>query len=338
MSSPSSYYPEHDSIVASDHIPTELWARIFDYLPRDALMHVDLTHRLFAHIARPLLFRDFEFRPYSLIPGVNVVGAPPSAIALPAAEQVDLLLQRLEFWTSANIALCVRSCHVTLRPLPPPPNAHGWRFSHHLDNPYILLTALFNSLPHFANLHHLFLREVHVTQIGMQSLCLLARLQILEVDLCSGDTIDSSKLIPPRISHFRFRHDITVITGVDHWIPFLRVNTLRHLDITYHERLWNRLGAFESFPSVTSLIISANGRTIPRALEVLFKFLATQVLTFEAWGPVFDDDFRPRVPISQRLTSLAEYSSCICSCRSPPCDASFSPSAVNLESCWFNYS
>ncbi|KAJ7145650.1 hypothetical protein C8R44DRAFT_755650 [Mycena epipterygia] len=99
--------------VTSRHIPSEIWTEIFAQLPREVLMHVALTHGLFHRITRPLLFRDFEFHPYTTIPGYYLTHCPPSRLSLPDVEPVDYLLQRLQFWFSADIAPFVRTCRVT---------------------------------------------------------------------------------------------------------------------------------------------------------------------------------------------------------------------------------
>ncbi|KAJ6630541.1 hypothetical protein B0H10DRAFT_2207627 [Mycena sp. CBHHK59/15] len=60
------------STVAPHHVPNEIWAEIFAHLPRELLMHVDLTHWLFHRLIRithPLLLRDLEFHPYMDIAG-----------------------------------------------------------------------------------------------------------------------------------------------------------------------------------------------------------------------------------------------------------------------------
>ncbi|KAJ7935964.1 hypothetical protein B0H13DRAFT_1589952, partial [Mycena leptocephala] len=96
------------------HIPDEIWAEIFAHLSRKSLAHADLTNWRFHRITRPLLFRELEFHPYTCIAGYPVTRCPSSALALPSRpEDIDLVLQRLQFWSTESISPCVRTCRLS---------------------------------------------------------------------------------------------------------------------------------------------------------------------------------------------------------------------------------
>ncbi|KAJ6630540.1 hypothetical protein B0H10DRAFT_833176 [Mycena sp. CBHHK59/15] len=136
-----------------DDIPDEMWSEIFAHLPRDALVHVHLAQWRFHCISRPLLFSEFSFHPKNVkrLPGTT------SRVELSQEELVDLVLQRLEFWSSSGIALFIRTCRVI-----------GWRNSA-VHNPYPLLAAFFISFPRFTNLFRLYMIKVQYNQIFMQT-------------------------------------------------------------------------------------------------------------------------------------------------------------------------
>ncbi|KAF8215618.1 hypothetical protein K438DRAFT_1560595, partial [Mycena galopus ATCC 62051] len=95
------------------HIPEEIWAETFVHLPRTALPQVNLTHRTFHRITRPLLFRHFEFHPYMGIAGYQITACPPSGLLIPYAEHMPSLFDRLQFWSSPVIVPLVRTCRVS---------------------------------------------------------------------------------------------------------------------------------------------------------------------------------------------------------------------------------
>ncbi|KAJ6587389.1 hypothetical protein B0H10DRAFT_2093738 [Mycena sp. CBHHK59/15] len=246
-----------------DDIPDEMWSEIFSHLPRDALVHVHLAQRRFHYISRPLLFSEFRFHPKN-------VKCPPgttSHVEISQEELVDIVLQRLEFWSSSGIAPFIRTCRVI-----------GWRNSG--------CTAFFNSFPRFTNLFRLCMIEVQYNQIFMQNLHLL-----------------------PNLTHLKFRN-FTPNTVVDHWIPILRRDTVRYLDLSYNERLFAQIQAGDPFPYVKGVKILMHSSRISLNLRVISKFPATEVLNV-AHGDwellTCASSGESHVPLSDLLTSLREY-------------------------------
>ncbi|KAJ6498878.1 hypothetical protein C8R45DRAFT_797285, partial [Mycena sanguinolenta] len=83
----------------------ELWIdEIFPGLPRDTIKALSLTSEMFRDLSRPFVFAHFVFHPYA-------VGTERDII-LPPNIMVDRALERLEFWTSTDIAPHVRSCEI----------------------------------------------------------------------------------------------------------------------------------------------------------------------------------------------------------------------------------
>ncbi|KAJ6621809.1 hypothetical protein B0H10DRAFT_946818 [Mycena sp. CBHHK59/15] len=81
-------------------VPEELWTEIVGYASRETLKQLHVTQRRFHRLSRPLLFRDFDFQPYA----IDHYGFGANDVILPAAAELDRALQRLKFWTSAEIA------------------------------------------------------------------------------------------------------------------------------------------------------------------------------------------------------------------------------------------
>ncbi|KAF8206877.1 hypothetical protein K438DRAFT_1483360, partial [Mycena galopus ATCC 62051] len=85
-----------------ERVPNELWLEIFRSLPRDTLKALSLTS--FKGISRPLLFTHLDFHPYTLYSG--------EVVLLPRKTEVNRSLERLDFWSSDEIARHVRSCNI----------------------------------------------------------------------------------------------------------------------------------------------------------------------------------------------------------------------------------
>ncbi|KAJ7145637.1 hypothetical protein C8R44DRAFT_896735 [Mycena epipterygia] len=259
--------------TASQQIPSEIWAEIFTGLPREALL--------------PITLAQWSFHP------------------LPEADHIDRYLQRLQFWSSAEIAPLVRTCRVTQWP-PGLKYAWHWQYGTTMDNPFILLEALFDSFPYFTNLRHLLFNDIHFTQIGMENLCLLPKLTTLEVYYCTvAEEAVVSTLVPLHLSEFRLAQHVHR-NSVDHWVPWVCAGTLRHLHIPYNERLFTRLEDHPSFPSVRLLKIDLNHETTSRDLVLISKFTGVEVLIIHG-SLHFGDSWEPPHLRLRDWTSLKKY-------------------------------
>ncbi|KAJ7840149.1 hypothetical protein B0H13DRAFT_2101217 [Mycena leptocephala] len=178
-------------------VANELWLEIFNYLPRDTLKDISLAHHNFCRITRPLLFAHFDFHPFAL--------GPNGTLFLPSAAEVAISLERLEFWSSDEIAPLVRSCDLTPCHQIPLFDA---------ATPYVLFNTFFERITRFTGLRRLRSRNIHFTSTAVANLCLMSSLAILHVD------------------HFEVAAMITREDGLDHWIPLLSPEHLRELSIT----------------------------------------------------------------------------------------------------------
>ncbi|KAJ6514313.1 hypothetical protein C8R47DRAFT_1090915 [Mycena vitilis] len=269
----------------SPHLPDEIWTEVLAHLPRDMLSNVNLTSLRLHCLTRPLLFRKFEFHPYTCLPGYRTTSGNPSSLALPGPEQINLVIQRLRFWSTDDIAPFVRSCLIA----PWPTSAvHGWSFfrvvwndSFLAEDPYMLLTSLLDALPRFTNLNNLTFDRVHFTQSRLERLALLPPLKFLGVSMCGvaeGEVLFTSRLTPLAVAEFKFIHDNS-FDGVDHWLDLLPRDTLRHAELSCNKQLLDQIPNRAPFLSVTTLKLEANN-LLPWTL-ILHKFPALEVLTIQ---------------------------------------------------------
>ncbi|KAJ7648456.1 hypothetical protein B0H17DRAFT_1215640 [Mycena rosella] len=313
----------HIAPPSSRRVPVETWTQIFEELPRDSLSQARLVDALFQRITRPLLFREFNFHPYARR-RVERYALPTWDLCLPQPAHVELLLQRLQFWLSDEIAPFVRICSIT-----PCDSTHwqnlrsDWEFSRK-DDPYILLATLFDSLPRFTNVRRLVATLVPFTDIAVQNLGLLPNLTHLEVDTVdmSKVTLDVVNLSRSRlaVSSFMFRYEGREVhnfrkqdgTAMEKWLPTLRPDTLHHLDLPYQQPAFTRIQFGAQFPRVNTLKFEWKHPTALN-LDVLSKFPATEVLIIQVdeWREMeelqnYHHDIARTSPF-QVLTSLKEY-------------------------------
>ncbi|KAF7340957.1 hypothetical protein MSAN_02081000 [Mycena sanguinolenta] len=301
----------------ASQVPEEIWAQTFLYLPRAALLQVNLAQRMFHRIAHPLVFHDFDFHPYLTIAGYLITQCPPSGLMIPYEEHIPSLLARLQFWSSPDIAPLVRTCRVSDWSnegvgimIPSNCGVHGWSFQR-TEDPYILLTAFFDALPRFTSLRHLTLNKVHFTQSGFKQLALLCNLRILEVFLCSvvhGEVVDTGELASLHVTQFTFRHHAVPEPCVEHWIPLLNPQILTHLDVAYNTAVLSKIQASTStFPCVKSLKIMMD-LCLPTWTRMLSKFPAIEVLDISRLRLDSDDGVgEPHAPLRDLLLALREY-------------------------------
>ncbi|KAJ7644749.1 hypothetical protein FB45DRAFT_784736, partial [Roridomyces roridus] len=163
-----------------ERVPNELWLDIFQLLPRSSIKHIYATDRKFANASRALLFRHLVFHPYL----IRHASWDPG-LALPASPLLQIELERLEFWSSDEIALLVRECTVAPRsreeteaePVP----------LEDADSPHILMTLFLDRLGKFTGLKKLFASKVKFTQVGLATLCQLPLLTEVGIHRC--DTV-----------------------------------------------------------------------------------------------------------------------------------------------------
>ncbi|KAJ7919912.1 hypothetical protein B0H13DRAFT_2656569 [Mycena leptocephala] len=168
----------------SFELPAELWAQIFQDLPRDAISNLSTVSTLFRAISFPLLFQALELTPYRI-----------------ANQRVP---KRLEFLSSDEIAPLVVKFSLHLRIT----GSRHARVVIELDSPDELLAATFKAITRFKNLRHLscafddFL-IVDISRLGFEFLPGLDSLTI------RGGAMYCPRTPPPlriRVKHFSYHH------------------------------------------------------------------------------------------------------------------------------------
>ncbi|KAJ7726708.1 hypothetical protein DFH07DRAFT_1000701 [Mycena maculata] len=276
-------------MAVDDRLANELWGEVFEYLPRDVLMALHSSHRLFHRISRSFLFREFRFHPYSI---------PDNA---GQAEQTDPVQQRLRFWCSAEIAPCIRVCIVSPRDYPNHPNTYGLP---RVDDPRNTLSAFFHSLPFFTNLRDFRAYAIHFSSIATLNLRLLPNLAQLDVRLCTvAEGVDCAGYAPLNLSACKFLNPPSI---EDPWLPVLSPDTLRRLDMSCTAQLLSHLQQRGPLRGVRSLTLAIDFATIPQTLQVIAGFPALEVLTI-AENREIDEFIMGLLDISHLFPNIREY-------------------------------
>ncbi|KAJ7659051.1 hypothetical protein DFH06DRAFT_1194950 [Mycena polygramma] len=265
-------------------VPDELWLEVFSNLPRGVLKDVSLTYPTFRRLTRTLLFSHFDFHPYAL-------GAD-SALLLPPEPELAILMERLNFWCSDEIAPLVRACDIT----PMRPTRITFVFNKS-PNPYVLLDIFFARMAHFTSLRRLVMRYIDYTPLAMANLCRIPSLSSLFTDQFPGFREPTREPEPAAIPHalalssFAIRHDVAREDGIAHWIPSLHPQHLRELDLMCNlAALGETIDAIPTFPRVHKLSMTINLSRMSYNRAVMAKFPAVRVFTIRGWGDVADGD------------------------------------------------
>ncbi|KAF8171937.1 hypothetical protein K438DRAFT_185193 [Mycena galopus ATCC 62051] len=267
-------------MVSGNQIPTELWDEAIGFLSpeedRETLQHVNLINRRFHHLARPRLFADFEFYPYSVVN--DSYGMIAEALILPL--YFERFRKRLEFWASEDIAPLVRNC--TVQPLefeelerPRPPG-----------DPYSLLNSFYEFLPRFVNLELFAAFTLHFTGTAMANLRLLTKLRALSVDMCTtveGETLDTASKL--KLHTFRFANCDNL---EEWWLRAICPDTLRNLGLDlsgmhYQGYFHDLQPHVPCFPNVQVLDIAVGRPMASCHVNALAKFPGVKDLALIKW-------------------------------------------------------
>ena len=138
--------PEKHSNLYYDHLPPELWLKIFPELLPPDLRAATLACSIFRHLAQSFLFTVIDVSPFFLN-AYHDVGE--DKITLRPLEYLDRTIERLEFYTSNDhIARAVKHCWIS------PYTRKGYPPRNHMDHlePLLVVNAVVAALPHFPNL------------------------------------------------------------------------------------------------------------------------------------------------------------------------------------------
>ncbi|KAJ7505952.1 hypothetical protein B0H11DRAFT_1976796 [Mycena galericulata] len=274
----------------SSRLPNEMLLKIVEHLPRDELQVLCLTSHTFKSFSRPHLFSDLVFHPYA-------IGG--DGLMLPSPAEVDAYLQRLNFWSSDEIAPFVRSC--TIQPW------YGRENCVPAEAPYILLAAFFEHLDRFGGLERLHAMEIDFTHAGLAA---LGRSSVRDV------TINMSRLPPLEgIDFSSLALNVSSFCNGDirldpQWISLLRPQYLRKLQLRNHqplEFLGNNTDSLPSFSLVEVLSLHVDTSQISHHLSLLTKFPAVQVLSLQPLDPNQHGGPLPEIQFSELFPVLREY-------------------------------
>ncbi|KAJ6563819.1 hypothetical protein B0H19DRAFT_73010 [Mycena capillaripes] len=292
-------------------LPEELWIEILQDLPKETLQNVALSHRTLRRISRPFLFVTLVFHPYA----VAYISQDIDRVRWPEAEEPMLLseeaqgheLERLNFYSSTEIAPLVRTCRLS------PVLAEAWA-ENELDMATALLTAFFERLPQFTSIRYLHAYMVRFTQTGLENLCLLPALSRLEIILGTiVEPINCYSLHLDRVTSFQLRHAHHSIPIFDSWMRLLRPTQLVELYLGLGSRLFADItpNDIPPFPHVRKLTLQAlrvgyraGPLSASPALPILSKLMGLEVLVMKGQWSVSD-----QVPsgFSDSLPMLKEY-------------------------------
>ncbi|KAF7291426.1 hypothetical protein MIND_01287300 [Mycena indigotica] len=262
--------------MASQSLPPEIWLDIFEKLPRTCLPGIVSTGRTFAVLARPLLFAHFYFGPYGL-QSPNPHESRRQAVYLtlgPDLQQFDI--DRIEFWTSENIAPLVRECSI----VPWDPEETDTTFIVAEDVALRLLNVFFDRIHHFTRLHTFSAYDVTLTG-GMLSKIFhcLPSLTSLLLNLGVSPVSESftPRSLPPSLNKFILEMEDNELYSADSlqaYVPFFVPSSLRELCLSGPLNLWStNPDAIPTFSNVRRLAISIYREgTNPKLAVVLPKF------------------------------------------------------------------
>ncbi|KAJ7644746.1 hypothetical protein FB45DRAFT_1116466 [Roridomyces roridus] len=267
---------------ARERVPTEIWLEIFGHLPRSSLKQTSLTQREFKIPSRTLLFDHFRLQPYASHYARS--GAVPHTPAV-----VQRNLERLDFWSSAEIAPLVREYSIAVEQITDLPAKTD-------TSPFVVLAAFFDRFERLTGLKKLSAQGVHFSQTGVIGLCRSSVLVDLEVKHCyimPGERIDTTGL-QLRLSRFRYSHpwsgtrpNPADVEKPDLWIPLLHPEHLRVLHVWVDPQLKvmsETMALGPTFPHVHKLITSVDPGTLARNRLAWDKFPGVRTLDLMAWG------------------------------------------------------
>ncbi|KAF8188469.1 hypothetical protein K438DRAFT_2019268 [Mycena galopus ATCC 62051] len=279
-----------------DRVPNELWLNTLKNLPpypKSVISNFSLTCRNFLHLSRPQMFCELRFTPHSL----DLKGA----LLPPSAADVDRRLERLDFFSSSEIAPFVRDCHISVWETYDKDNSSKQSLS--TDTPYILLEALFQRLVYFTGLQRFEAHHIHFTQAGVNNLCGLPNLSQLHLSDCPvapGEHIEPSPHAL-RLSEFYLFRGSKLGQVDDYWFPMLQPDQLRVL--TSNFALGRTAHALPSFNNVHTLEAIMHSPTPAQYLTIMSKFPAVRTLKLHGKG-LQPDGVAPTVAV---FPLLEEY-------------------------------
>ncbi|KAJ7633645.1 hypothetical protein DFH06DRAFT_1222435 [Mycena polygramma] len=195
-------------------LPTELWLRIFQYLPWFTIPVIHRVSTSFAVLSYGLLFEEFHFQPRPRFSKQSATLAPKD-------------VNKLAFWTSEKIFPHVRRCTVVLQTVS--------RLEFKLDSPSPLVSALVQAVSRFSNVQNIIFKfvagggKVEISGLRVDGLTNLRSLELNAARLICPTQPPSRKL---KLEHFSYTH-IPRLTSLHtpSYLSFLDPEALHHLTL-----------------------------------------------------------------------------------------------------------
>jgi hypothetical protein len=207
--------------------PPELWLTIFEDLTSSDIANVRLTCRSFAALGKFQAFSLFRFHPFRLVSSTT-----DYRLAF-ANERHALRLERLQYWTSPDIAPLVRRCKVE-------PEYSVRRLGDIVDqgeDADSLIDAFFEILPHFYNLRHMEFLHVPFSDKALLHLCGLKKLKSFAVTDCVVTATAAPRPLLGVADVFFYAYN-TFYGSIEErgsvgWLDVLNPDTIRHISIYF---------------------------------------------------------------------------------------------------------
>ncbi|KAJ7644757.1 hypothetical protein FB45DRAFT_1053430 [Roridomyces roridus] len=252
-----------------EHVPDELWLAIFELLPRESIQQLCLSARRFSAISRPLLFGHLPFHPCLTHHFPEPICSRP-----PSPQYTQFALDRLNFWSSDEIAPMVRECTIS-------PVYRTWEPSDSPD-PWSLLATFFERIVKFSALRIVRAQYACFSQQTLAALCRLPCLDHVTVEQCGVHEQGriQTRGMQLRTSRFHYRKQWGGSNrGLHLWIPLLDPDHLRELKITsFPASAHMPPGA--PFPNVYKLDAELDCKSASEVVAAWARFPAVRVLKF----------------------------------------------------------
>ncbi|KAK7022567.1 hypothetical protein R3P38DRAFT_3195958 [Favolaschia claudopus] len=245
-------------------LANELWYEICAFLPLEAIRNLSSTDHDFRVLVRPLGFSEYHVVPHS-------------HLYIPPPEHLERASQRLDFYSSPEIAPHVRACIAKV-----PDRLLQSRQSSADGAPTALMRTFYDRLAVFTRLQRLEFSNIRMTQKGLNSICALPALTHLSFDLCSFERWEdvTGIKIPLRVVSLTANESQSLLAPLSQIIspdnleqlhfgnlaaltaekvgPFPHLHTLKVLDDIFYSEA-EALDVLANFPAVRTCCIKYNG-------------------------------------------------------------------------------
>ncbi|KAF7290251.1 hypothetical protein MIND_01338800 [Mycena indigotica] len=263
--------------------PPEVWTEVFSGLPAASLAAVVATSRGFATVGRPLRFARFLLTPYSLLGYAD----NPLRYEVETGDAFRCATERLDFWTSEDIAPLVRSCRIS--------TSDSWSESEgptrvtEDETELVVLNMFFARLQRFTHLRSLELVDISLPADALRKISALPKISAIDIQWSikrlSLDAL-SAPVPPSRIEKFSlFAYPLFDYFGP--LLPLLNPATLKDLSLRCPLLSWTASPEkIPTFPAVFRLyIFHAFSTDYPVFYALLPKFPRLETLEVDIVHP-----------------------------------------------------